>query len=117
MRSYEFVKRQALSRPECHYLYILYRPSLDLFAQLFVALQLHSYGYAPSSRLDLNKNILRLFQTYAVVMTPPLKGRAHAHILNTMDMISIPIGMGRIIMMNLWGDGSCVSGQGVLWSI
>jgi len=60
-------------RPECHYLYILFRPSLDLFAQLFVVLQLHSYGYAPSSRLDLNKNLLRLFQTYAVVMTLPLK--------------------------------------------
>src|SRR6056297_1140668 len=46
-----------------------YRPSLDLFAQLIVAPQSHSYGYTSSSRLDLNKNLLRLFHTYLVVMT------------------------------------------------
>src|SRR6056297_2073430 len=53
---------------ECHYHQMDYRPSLDLFAQLFVAPQSCSSDYTPSSRLDLNKNLLRLFNIHSEVM-------------------------------------------------
>jgi len=56
---------------------------------IIVALQSRSLGYAPSSRLDLNKNLLRLIHTYLMVMTLPLKG-SHARNFDFIWMSSEP---------------------------